>query len=79
MKNMCTVLVHTVQSPEPVFGSLWGAQKSILCLAGRYDDPIGRTGPTGYIPGVLYVYKFGLWLEIMKEVAEEEKKRLHRH
>ncbi len=33
--------------PEPKFVNLSGAQESIPSMAGRYDDPIGSTGPPG--------------------------------
>jgi hypothetical protein len=38
---------------EPVFVDLLGAQESIPSMAGRYDKPIFRTGPPGYMAGVI--------------------------
>ncbi len=38
-----------INPTEPVFDTFLGAQESIPCLAGRYDNPTYRTGPPGYI------------------------------
>ncbi len=49
--------------PSPYLQTFSGAQESILSMAGRYDNPIWRTGPTwNRFLGSLNVYKFGLWL-----------------
>jgi hypothetical protein len=47
--NLKRVLPGRENGPEPVFVNLLGAQGIDSQPAGRYDNPICRTGPPGYV------------------------------
>jgi hypothetical protein len=81
---MCTILVH---SPEPEFGGLLRSPEIDFQPGGPVRKSyltyrlyrVAESSNWNRFLGSLNVYKFGLWHEIMKEMVEEEKKRLRRH